>query len=87
MAFYVPLGPRGLLFRLGTFVIGIWGGLVYRLAYHRRAITLSKPGSFPSIGLRAGIYVSLEETPSLPSTLVPSTIIGRGRDSGTRSIS
>ena len=29
MAFYVPLGPRGLLFRLGTFVIGIWGGLVY----------------------------------------------------------
>ena len=26
MAFYVPLGPRGLLFRLGTFVIGIWGG-------------------------------------------------------------
>ncbi len=29
MAFYVPLGPRGLLFRIGTFVIGIWGGLVY----------------------------------------------------------
>ena len=24
MAFYVPLGPRGLLFRIGTFVIGIW---------------------------------------------------------------
>ena len=27
MAFYVPLGPRGMLFRLGTFVIGIWGGV------------------------------------------------------------
>ena len=36
MAFYVPLGPRGLLFRIGTFVIGIWGGLVYGRAYRRR---------------------------------------------------
>ena len=26
VAFYVPLGPRGVLFRLGTFLIGIWGG-------------------------------------------------------------
>ncbi len=38
MAFYVPLGPRGVLFRLGTFVIGIWGGLVYRLASRRRGV-------------------------------------------------
>jgi hypothetical protein len=68
VAFYVPLGPRGLLFRLGTFVIGIWGGLVYQLAYHRRAIILSKPEPFPSIELGAGIYASLEETSSLPST-------------------
>ena len=30
MAFYVPLGPRGVLLRIGTFVIGILGGLVYR---------------------------------------------------------
>ena len=37
VAFYVPLGPRGLLFRIGTFVIGIWGGLVYGRAYRRRA--------------------------------------------------
>ena len=49
MAFYVPLGARGFLFRLGTFVISIWGGLVYRLAYHRRTTTLNKPGPFPSI--------------------------------------
>jgi hypothetical protein len=36
VAFYVPLGPRGILFRLGTFVIGIWGGMVYGLAARRR---------------------------------------------------
>ena len=38
MAFYVPLGPRGLLFRVGTFVIGIWGGLVYGRACRRRGL-------------------------------------------------
>ena len=38
MAFYVPLGPRGLLLRIGTFVIGILGGLVYRSACRRRAL-------------------------------------------------
>ena len=43
MAFYVPLGPRGVLFRLGTFVIGIWGGVVYRLASRRRGL----PGPDP----------------------------------------
>ena len=43
MAFYVPLGPRGLVFRLGTFVIGIWGGLVYGRACRRRALMLRPP--------------------------------------------
>jgi hypothetical protein len=43
VAFYVPLGPRGLLFRLGTFVIGIWGGLVYGRACRRRALTMPRP--------------------------------------------
>ena len=38
VAFYVPLGPRGLLFRIGTFVIGIWGGLVYGRASRRRGM-------------------------------------------------
>ena len=74
MAFYVPLGPRGLLFRLGTFVIDIWGGLIYRLAYHRRPIILSEPGPFASIGSGARVYVSLKETRSLPSTLEPRVI-------------
>jgi hypothetical protein len=43
VAFYVPLGPRGLLLRLGTFVIGIWGGLIYRLASRRRELGASHP--------------------------------------------
>jgi hypothetical protein len=43
VAFYVPLGPRGLLFRIGTFVIGIWGGLVYGRAYRRRDTRSPKP--------------------------------------------
>ena len=38
MAFYVPLGPRGVVFRIGTFVIGIMGGMVYRAASRRRAL-------------------------------------------------
>jgi hypothetical protein len=42
VAFYVPLGPRGLVFRLGTFVIGIWGGLVYGRAC-RRALMMRPP--------------------------------------------
>ncbi len=43
MAFYVPLGPRGLLFRIGTFVIGIWGGLVYGRASRRRGVMAHSP--------------------------------------------
>ncbi len=38
MAFYVPLGPRGFLFRIGTFLIGIMGGVVYGAAYRRRGL-------------------------------------------------
>ena len=38
MAFYVPLGPRGLIFRLGTAIIGVMGGIVYRRAARRRAL-------------------------------------------------
>ena len=40
MAYYVPLGPRGLLLRIGTFLIGISGGLVYAWASRRRALTV-----------------------------------------------
>ena len=37
MAYYVPLGPRGILLRIGTRLIGILGGLVYWRASRRRA--------------------------------------------------
>jgi hypothetical protein len=76
VAFYVPLGPRGLLFRLGTFVIGIWGGLVYRLAYRRREIVMPIPGTFPSFDLGAQmIYTPLEVRPPMASTLLRETIL------------
>jgi hypothetical protein len=41
--FYVPLGPRGLLFRFGTFLIGIIGGLVYEAARRRRDLVHTNP--------------------------------------------
>jgi len=41
--FYVPLGGRGFLLRLGTFVIGIFGGVVYRQAARRREFIPSNP--------------------------------------------
>ncbi|QEH33391.1 hypothetical protein OJF2_18920 [Aquisphaera giovannonii] len=43
MEFYVPLGCRGFLFRLGTFVIGIVGGAVYRKAAQRRSPEAGDP--------------------------------------------
>ena len=49
MAFYVPLGPRGVLLRIGTFVIGIMGSLVYRVASRRRALAgpIGQPLTIP----------------------------------------
>ena len=43
MAFYVPLGPRGLMLRIGTFLIGLLGGVVYRAASRRRALAGPAP--------------------------------------------
>ena len=43
MEFYVPLGVRGLLLRLGTFLIGILGGVVYRQAARRRGQPAANP--------------------------------------------
>ena len=36
MEFYVPLGARGFLLCIGTFLIGVLGGLAYRKAARRR---------------------------------------------------
>jgi hypothetical protein len=38
VAYYVPLGPRGLILRIGTVLIGLMGGMVYRMASRRRAL-------------------------------------------------
>ena len=38
MPFYVPLGPRGILMRLGTLFIGLVGAWVYWRASRRRAL-------------------------------------------------
>lgn len=43
MEFYVPLGVRGFLLRVGTFVIGLMGGAVYRKAAHRRELVGANP--------------------------------------------
>src|SRR5262249_45356233 len=44
VGFYVPLGARGFVFRFGTFVIDIWGGLVYRRASRRRGLLIAAGG-------------------------------------------
>ncbi len=38
MAFYVKLGPRGVLFRVGTILIGFMGSWVYWRASRRRGM-------------------------------------------------
>ncbi len=43
MAYYVPLGIRGVLFRVGTILIGILGGIVYFLAARRRRRSVVPP--------------------------------------------
>jgi hypothetical protein len=75
VAFYVPLGPRGLIFRLGTFVIGIWGGLVYRLAYRRRIIMVNNPGPLLARCYEIAAYATLEDAPTLGSPLAPAASV------------
>ena len=38
MAFYVKLGPRGVIFRVGTILIGVLGSWVYWRASRRRGM-------------------------------------------------
>jgi hypothetical protein len=38
VAYYVPLGPRGLLIGAGTCLLRIWGGLVYEVLRRRRVM-------------------------------------------------
>jgi hypothetical protein len=39
MRFYVPVGPLGVVFRIGMVLTGVTGGLVYNKASRRRAST------------------------------------------------
>jgi hypothetical protein len=75
VAFYVPLGPRGLIFRLGTFVIGIWGGLVYRLAYRRRLITFYDAAPILVRGYGIHAYTPVEDSDPLPNVLAAGRIV------------
>jgi hypothetical protein len=38
MPFYVPVGPRGILFRVGTVLTRVFGSFVYWRACRRRAV-------------------------------------------------
>jgi hypothetical protein len=38
VAFYIPLGPRGLILRFGTMLIGVLGGAVYWWSSRRRCL-------------------------------------------------
>ena len=38
MAFYVPLGPRGLIFRVGSVLTGALGSFIYWQAARRRPL-------------------------------------------------
>jgi hypothetical protein len=41
--FYIPLGSRGFLLRAGTFLLGLWGGLIYEMARRRRELVPAHP--------------------------------------------
>ncbi len=47
MAYYVPLGPRGFLMKLGSLVLIVAGGLVYWRASRRRSVIPAPLSAFP----------------------------------------
>ncbi len=71
--FYVPLGVRGFLLRVGTFVIGILGGLVYRQAARRRAcvriqsLAVRRPGGDPRDRVTNRDHAGVPILPRLPA--------------------
>ena len=68
MAFYVPLGPRGILFRLGTVLIGIVGGLVYcASAVVRPSAVPPAVHRSPLISLPGAIDIATHRRCSLPA--------------------
>ena len=47
MAYYVPLGPRGILMRLGSLVLAVAGSLVYWRSSRRRPEIPARWLAFP----------------------------------------
>ncbi len=47
MAYYVPLGPRGFLMKLGSLVLVVAGGLVYWRASRYRSEMPARLVAFP----------------------------------------
>jgi len=45
MRFYVPVGPRGIVFRIGMVATGVLGSLTYWHASRRRSATPTEPSS------------------------------------------
>ncbi len=51
MGYYVPLGPRGVILRVGTFALGVIGTFIYWRASLRRAaspiteLAIESPGA------------------------------------------
>jgi hypothetical protein len=43
MRFYVPVGPRGFVFRIGMVATGVMGSLTYWHASRRRSATATDP--------------------------------------------
>lgn len=48
MPFYVPVGPRGLLFRFGTILTGVLGALCCWRADRRRALATIRVADPPA---------------------------------------
>lgn len=43
MPFYVPVGPRGIIFRFGSLLTSTFGSLAYYRACRRRAFLAASP--------------------------------------------
>jgi hypothetical protein len=71
MAFYVAVGPRGLLFRVGMLLTGVMGPWTYWRASRRRPAALP-PWSSPEVS------VTVRGRHDLPADRSPADLVGMG---------
>jgi len=50
MGFYVPVGFRGGLLRLGTFLLGLMGAMTYHRHHRRRVRAADRAGKSTPVG-------------------------------------